>query len=81
VLAQVAHRREPVLQVVLVDHLLETHGDRLQVAARQPAVRGKSLGQDQQVFLLLGQPVVIGGQNPPMLARPSFFAENVQPSA
>ena len=35
--------------------LLQAHGDGLQVAAGQSAIGGIALGQDEQIFLLLGQ--------------------------
>ena len=46
---QVLDRADPVVQVRLLDHLLETARDRLEVVARETAVGGEALGQDQQV--------------------------------
>ncbi len=45
-LAEVAGRGHAVLQVVLVDDLLQPHGDGLQVASRQSPVGRKALRED-----------------------------------
>jgi hypothetical protein len=48
-LAEVGGAADAVLQVVLVQHLLEALGHRLEVATGQPAVGRVALGEDQQV--------------------------------
>ena len=47
-LPQVRGGPDAVLQVVLVDDLLEALGHGFQIAAGQPTVRDKALGEDQQ---------------------------------
>ena len=53
-LAEVGGGADPVAQVVLVDHLAQPLGDRLEVAPGQAAVGGESLRQDQQVAGRIG---------------------------
>src|ERR1035437_4249714 len=62
VVAQVSRRSNPVAQVVLLQRLLNAHGDGLQVAAGKPAVSRVALSQNQQILLLAGQDVVVGAQ-------------------
>ena len=63
VLAQVLDAPQAVVQVVLVEHLDEALGHRLQVAAGQPAVGDEPFGQDQQVVGPLGERVVAHQQH------------------
>src|SRR5690606_30253262 len=46
-LPQVPRRREPVLEIILVQDLLESDGNGLEVTRGQPAVRRKSLREDE----------------------------------
>ena len=61
-LTEVGDRPYPVAQVVMVGALGQALGDRLQVAAGEPAVGGEALGEDFQGAALLGQAVVVEGQ-------------------
>ena len=80
--AQVAGGDDAVAQIVRIEHLLQAHGDGVQVAAGQAAVGRKAFGQDQQIGLLLRPRRSSFVQSkPPMLAKASFLAEKVQPSA
>ena len=40
---------DPVAQVVFFDDFLQAHGDRFEVAPREPAIRREPLGEDQPV--------------------------------
>ena len=61
---EVFGRYDPVAQVVRVENFGKTHRNGLQIAARQAAVGGEPLGENEQVLLLLGQPVVVGAEQP-----------------
>ena len=60
--AEVRRRSDPVAEVVVVDHLAQALGDRLEVAAGEPAVGGEALGEDEEVAAALGQVVVVHGE-------------------
>ncbi len=60
--AQVARGNDPVAQVIGIENFLQSHRDGVQIAAGQPAVGRKALGEDQQVGFLLRQAVVIGAK-------------------
>src|SRR3974390_907621 len=51
-----------IFQVVLVQRFLETNGDRIEVASGEAAVGRKAFGQDEEIFLLLGEDVVVGAE-------------------
>src|ERR1017187_4935586 len=59
---QVARGLDPVVQIILVQHFLQTHRDGVQVAPRQAAVGRETLGENQQVGLLQEHPAVVGAQ-------------------
>ena len=61
-LPQVRRRADPISEIVLLDHLLQTLRDRLEIATRQPPVRGKALRQDQHVPAALGPSVIVERQ-------------------
>ena len=48
-LCEIGSRAQPVVEIVLPQDLAQTLCDRIQVSAGQAAVRGESLGEDQQV--------------------------------
>ena len=57
--AETLRGADPIAQVVLLDALAEADGDRLEVAAREPAVGGEALGEDQHRLAALGELVVV----------------------
>ena len=61
-IAEVRGGLDPVAQVVVVDHLPQPLGQRLEVTPGQTAVGREPLGQDQQGVGPLGQGVVVQGQ-------------------
>ena len=61
-LAEVGRRADPVAQVVVRDRLGEALGDRLEVAAGEPAVGREALGEDEQVAERLRERVVVARQ-------------------
>ena len=73
VLAQVGGGDDAVAQVVLLQRLLQADGNRLQVAPCQPAIGGVALGEDEQVFFLLRQRVVVGAEEAADVGQPVFF--------
>ena len=58
-LAEIGGRADPIAQVVVLHDLAQAGGHRLEVAAGEPAVRRKALGQDQHVAALLRPAVVV----------------------
>ena len=69
------------MEVVVIDDLAEPLGDRLEVAAREPAIGREALGQDQHVAALSARASSSSASQPPMFASPSFLALIVMPSA
>jgi hypothetical protein len=63
-LAEIPRRGDAVVQVVLVDGLVHAHRDRLEVATAEAPVGGKTLGEDEQVFLLTSHREVACGEEP-----------------
>ena len=64
------------MTVNLVFHLQrfqQTDGNDFQVSARQTAVSGKPLGQDQQVFKIFCQLVVVAGKKTSDIGQTVFF--------
>ncbi len=61
-LAEIGGAGDPVAQVVIVDHLAQALGDRLEVAAGEAAVGREALGEDEEIAALLGQAVVVHRQ-------------------
>ena len=57
--AEVGRGTDPVPEVVVVDRLLESLGDRLQVAPGEAAVRREAFGEDQEVAAAIRQRVVV----------------------
>ena len=57
--AEALRGADAVAQVVLLDALLEADGDRLEVAAGEPAVGREALGEDQHRLAALGELVVV----------------------
>ena len=62
VVAQVRRRRDAIAQVVLFEHFLNADGDRFQVAPGQAAIGRIAFGQDQQIFFLLREQIVVGAE-------------------
>jgi hypothetical protein len=79
--AQIGRRADPVAQVVVLHDLGEALGDGLEVAPGQTAVGREALGEDEQVAALRARASSFIASQPPMLARPSFLALMVMPSA
>src|SRR5215472_17367468 len=48
-----------IFQILLFERFVQPHGDGLQVAPSKAAVRGETLREDEEVFLLLGQKVIV----------------------
>ena len=61
-LSEIRRRADPVAQVVLLDHLLETLRDGFEVATSEAAIGGKTLRQDQQVPTALRPGVIVHRQ-------------------
>ena len=60
VVAEIGGGGDAVAEVVLVEGLLEADGDGFEVASGEAAVGGIPFRQDEQVFFLLGELVVVG---------------------
>ena len=54
----------PVFEVVEVHDFIQSAGDRFQIAARQPPIRGKPFAYDQQVLQMAGQGRIVVGYKP-----------------
>ena len=62
VIAEIRRGNNAVLQVVLVEPFIQAHGYGFQVATGEAAVGGKTFRQNQEIFLRLGQDVVVGAE-------------------
>ena len=82
VAAEIGGRDDAVAQVVLVERFLQADGDGFEVASGEAAVGGIALGEDEQVLSpAAASRSSLVQRKPPMLAKPSFLADMVQPSA
>src|SRR5205823_13868596 len=71
--AQISGGSGAVFQVVLVERLLQANRNGFQVASRQAAIGGVAFSQDQQVFFLLRQHVIIGAEKAANVGHAIFF--------
>lgn len=62
-----------VAQVVLIDRFLQAYGDGFEIASGEASVGGIAFGEDEQVFLLLRQDVVVGAEESTDVGHPIFF--------
>ena len=62
VVAEVGGGGDAVAEVVLLERFLHADGDGFEIAAGKTAVGWISLGEDEQIFLLLGEEVVVGAE-------------------
>ena len=62
VVAEIRGGGDAVAQVVLFERFLHADGDGFEVAAGEAAIGGIAFSQDQQIFLLLGEQVVVGAE-------------------
>src|SRR5206468_2816697 len=60
--AEVLNRADAVAEIVFLQGLVQTDGDRLHVVAGQAAVGGEALGQDEQVAALFDPCFIVQGQ-------------------
>src|SRR5579862_332614 len=60
VIAEISRRGDAVAQVIFFERLLHADGDGFKIAAGKPAVGRISLGEDEKVFFLLRENVVVG---------------------
>src|SRR5690606_10713752 len=58
-LAQVPHGSDAVVEVILLDDFAKSDGDGIEVAPGEAAIRRESLGEDEQIRLLLGMGVIV----------------------
>jgi hypothetical protein len=80
-LAQVFGGAQAVAQVVLLQALLQAHGQRLQVAPGHAAVGGKPSIMIRSLRTSSSHSSERSTMKPPMLTMPSFLALMVAPSA
>ena len=75
--------RHDKFQVVLFEGFVQPHGDGIEVTACEATVGRIAFRQDLQKILFQNPAFAssLVHKKPPMLARPSFFADMVQPSA
>src|SRR3989475_13307636 len=69
-LGEIGRGAQPVLQVVLVERFIETGRHRLQVVAREAAVGGEALSEDQQIAALARDVGIVHRQEPPDVREP-----------
>ncbi len=62
VIAEVGGGGDAVAQVIRVAGLLQADGDGFEIASGETSVGGVAFGEDEQVFLLLGEDVVVGAE-------------------
>jgi len=62
--AKITGRYGTVPEIVFLQSLFQAHSDGLQVATRQTTVGRLALSEDEQVFLLLCQGIVVGAEEP-----------------
>src|SRR5437588_12291368 len=60
--AQISGGSGAVFQVVLIERLLQANRNGFQVASGQAAIGGVAFSQDQQVFFLLRQHIIVGAE-------------------
>ena len=73
VIAEICGGGDAVAEVVLLKRLLDADGDGFEVAAGEAAVGGVALGEDEQIFLLLGEHVVVGAEEAANVGHAVFF--------
>ena len=76
VIAEVCRRSNSVAKVIFFKGFLQSHCNRLQIAPGEPAICGISLGQDQQVFLLLRKQIIIRAQETADIGHAVFFGRH-----
>ena len=79
---EIAGGHDAVPEIVGIEHLFEAGGDRVEVAPGEAAVGRESPRSGSAGWSPAGATRSSFEQRkPPILAKASFFAENVQPSA
>src|SRR6516165_4657262 len=73
VIAEEGRRCDAVFQVLLFECFIQTYGDGIQITPCEPAIRWKPFGEDQQVFLLLGEDVVVGAKETADVGKAVFL--------
>src|SRR4029078_10082075 len=76
---KIVNRGEAILQVVFVQHLLQSYGDRIQVPAREPAVSWKPLSQDEQILFLLSKQVIVRAEESSDVREPILLGRHRAP--
>ena len=73
VVAEICGRGDAVAQVVFFQRFLNADGDGFEVASGEAAVGGIAFGEDQQIFFLLRQQIVIGAEEAADIGHAVFF--------
>src|SRR3989449_3575052 len=81
VIAQISGGDNAVIQVVFFQRLIQANGDGLEVSPGKAPIGGEPFGEDEEVFFLLRDGIVIGAQEAADIGKAVFFADMVQPSA
>src|SRR5262245_19613260 len=60
--SQIPGRGDSIPQIIRVEHFFESGGDSIEIATCKSAVRGKSLGQNEEIGFELSDTIVIRAQ-------------------
>ena len=73
-ITQISDCRVTVNLVIQFKRLFQSHGNGFKIPAGQPAIRRKSLPENQQIAELLGPDVVVAGQKTADIGQSVFLA-------
>jgi len=73
VVAEVGGGGDAVAEVILLEGLLNADGDGFEIASGESAVGWVAFGEDEEIFFLLGEDVVVGAEEPADVGHAVFF--------
>ncbi len=73
VVAKVGGGGDAIAEVIFFQCFLHADGDRFEIASGETSISGISLGEDEQIFFLLGEQVVVGAEEPADVGHAIFL--------